>query len=78
MTDKLSFNTNGQVSAPAATDVVTLRQFTAAPISHEDADYNYINIVDRINSIRDEVVALDARVPDFSYDASTKTLTITE
>jgi len=77
MTEPLVMN-NGQAPVPAATNMITLREFSGQPIPQQDEDFNFINITDRINALRDQVTALDVNAPVFSYDATTKTLTITQ
>ncbi len=69
MTEPLVMN-NGQAPVPAPTNMITLREFSGQPIPQQDEDYNFINIVDRINS-------LNSNIPTFSYDATTRTLNIT-
>ena len=70
MTEPLVLN-NGQAPVPAATNTIVLREFSGVPIPQPDEDQNFINIVDRINS-------LDSTMPIFDYDATTRTLNITQ
>jgi len=66
MTEPLVLN-NGQAPVPAATNTIVLREFSGVPIPQPDEDQNFINIVDRINSM-----------PVLEYDATTRTLNITQ
>lgn len=66
MTEPLVLN-NGQAPVPAATSTIVLREFSGVPIPQPDEDQNFINIVDRINSM-----------PVLEYDATTRTLNITQ
>ena len=46
----LSLN-NGSNPAPAATNTITLREFSGGPIPQPDAEANFVNITDRINAL---------------------------
>ena len=70
MTQPLVLN-NGQVPTPTPTDRIVLREFALGPIPQSDEDLNFINIVDRINS-------LNTTMPIFDYDETTRILNITQ
>lgn len=85
--DKLFLNL-GTAPTPSATDSVVLREFSGGPIAQQDAEYNFINITDRINKLIDSTSALTSSINalttlvgagpnSFVYDADTKTLVIT-
>jgi hypothetical protein len=51
--DKLLLNL-GTAPTPSATDSVVLREFSGGPIAQQDAEYNFINITDRVNKLIDK------------------------
>jgi hypothetical protein len=50
---KLQLN-NGSAPEPAATNDITLREFAGGPLSQQEAEYNFINLTDRINLLIDQ------------------------
>jgi hypothetical protein len=50
---KLQLN-NGTAPEPAATNDITLREFAGGPLSQQEAEYNFINLTDRINRLIDQ------------------------
>lgn len=51
--DKLLLN-HGTAPSPSPTDSVALREFSGGPIAQQDAEYNFINITDRVNKLIDK------------------------
>ena len=49
---KLLLN-NGTAPTPSPTNSVALREFSGGPIAQQDAEYNFINITDRVNKLID-------------------------
>lgn len=47
---KLQLN-NGSGPEPSPTNYITLREYTGGPISQQEAEYNFINLTDRINDL---------------------------
>ena len=50
----------GTAPTPTATDSVDVREFSGGPIAQQDADYNFINITDRINKLIDSTESIDS------------------
>jgi hypothetical protein len=61
--DKLSFNNLNQ-PLPTANNTVTLREYEGGPVSQQDAEFNFINITDRINSLIESTAASDIAIVD--------------
>jgi|TARA_B100000035_G_scaffold126318_2_gene107521 hypothetical protein len=57
--DKLLLNL-GTAPAPSATDSVVLREFSGGPMAQQDAEYNFINITDRVNKLIDSTELIDS------------------
>ena len=112
--EKLIFNNVNQ-PAPTPSDQITLREYEDGPMPQQDAEFNFINLTDRINNLIEATSAADTvlvdavnsintviqgisstmnqtsidlatltgtvegfNVPSLSFDADTKTLTITQ
>jgi hypothetical protein len=59
---------NGNAPKPAANNMVTLREFAGGPTAQQDAEYNFINLTDRINQLITEVDNLPAAALSGSYN----------
>lgn len=60
---KLAFNNVNQ-PLPTPNDTVTLREYEGAPIPQQDAEFNFINLTDRINQLIDTTAASDTAIVD--------------
>ena len=67
---KLAFN-NGNLPIPASNDQVTLREYEGGPMAQQDAEFNFINITDRVNTLIDNSASTDAALSS-SIDATNK------
>lgn len=67
---KLSFN-NGNLPIPSSNDQVTLREYEGGPMAQQDAEFNFINITDRVNTLIDNSASTDAALSS-SIDATNK------
>lgn len=74
---KLSFNNLNQ-PLPTANDTITLREYEGAPVPQQDAEFNFINITDRINQLIDAVVASDSAINGINTAISDISSTVTE
>lgn len=67
---KLAFN-NGNLPIPSSNDQVTLREYEGGPMAQQDAEFNFINITDRVNTLIDNSASTDAALSS-SIDATNK------
>ena len=67
---KLLFN-NGNLPIPAANEQVTLREYEGGPMAQQDAEFNFINLTDRVNTLIDNSSSTDAALSS-SIDATNK------
>jgi|TARA_Y100000289_G_C3904293_1_gene141003 hypothetical protein len=61
--DKLIFNNVNQ-PLPTPSDMITLREYEGAPIPQQDAEFNFINLTDRINNLIESTSASDIAIVD--------------
>lgn len=60
---KLSFNNVNQ-PLPTPNNTVTLREYEGAPIPQQDAEFNFINLTDRINQLIETTAGSDTAIVD--------------
>lgn len=64
---KLTLN-NGAAPTPTPTNSIALREYSGGPIAQQDAEYNFINLADRINKIITELDNLPTAALTGSYN----------
>ena len=67
---KLNFNNLNQ-PLPTATSTITLREYEGGPIPQEAAEFNFINLADRINNLIDITSANTAVVDTVRWNKPT-------
>lgn len=75
--DKLILN-NGTAPTPSATNSVVLREFSGGPMAQQDAEYNFINITDRVNELIDNDDSKQSSIETIISDLNTLDNKITD